>query len=182
MRTVHQHTTVSVPRGAGLTPSLGCRTGMTFVELLLSVAVCAVMLGGVTLVSESLRHDQSDQETRATLRSLRKALNNYYSQHQYCPAGETASTVLKALLADKETAAVVCELRLSTDAAGVMHVQDGYGRSMRYIIRDRGAAAQADFVSAGPDGRFGDLSSPDPDLQQASLDDLYGADLETPSP
>ena len=156
------------------------RSGMGLAELLLCVAVVAMVLGGLVLISQSLRDEACEKQTRQTLRRLRAALHEYHLRHRGWPPGPTTDQAIRSLLADPATARMVGPLSLSTDDQGKARICDGYGQPVRYVIRSQGDANDADFVSAGPDGRFGDLASPQPSLRTEAADNLYGADLETP--
>ena len=158
------------------------RHGMTIVELLLSVAVSAVTLGGITLISESLRTDTSDQQTRRTLRLLRLSLTHYHNRHAAWPPGPTTADAIRAMQADPETAALLRPLRLVDSPQHEWIIRDGYDRPIRYAVGTDGNTVVADFVSAGPDGRFGDLASDHPERRLDAMDNLYGSDLEAPTP
>lgn len=155
---------------------------MGLVELLLSFAMTTAILGGLILVSESLRTDTSEQQTRETLRKLRAALTQYHHRHGTWPPGASTSAAIKALLADPATAEQIKPLPLDTDPQGALHVRDGYGRPLRYFVETRGNTTMADFVSPGPDGQFGDLTSNHPQLRSNAMDNLFGSDMEAPTP
>ncbi len=155
---------------------------MGAIELVVSMAVVGVLLGGVVLVSESLRVSTSDQQTRQTLRRLSMATDAYRRAHGDWPPCSSTARCVGALLADPVSAPMVRSLRLSTDSQGVIHVHDGYGQPIRCISGDKSQTAKPDFVSAGPDGRFGDLSSSREDQFNAAMDNLYSSDLEEPTP
>ena len=158
------------------------RTGMTLVELLLASVAIAIIFGGLILASQSLRNDACDRKTRSTLRQLRGALQAYYDRHNSWPPEPTTHAALSDLLADTASAPFVRSLDLRTDDRGQMCILDGYGQAVRYVIQSGHDAAGADFVSAGPNGRFGDLTSENRSHRQDAADNLYGWDLETPTP
>ena len=158
------------------------RQGMTLVELLLSVAVSAVTLGGITLISESLRTDTSDQQTRRTLRLLRRSLTHYHNRHAAWPSGPTTADAIRSLQEDPEAAAMLRPLRPADSPQHKWIIRDGYDRPIRYAVGTDGNTVVADFVSAGPDGRFGDLASDHPKRRLDAMDNLYGSDLEAPTP
>lgn len=158
------------------------RRAMGLVELLFSLAAVAIVLGVLVLISESLRRDTSERKTRDVLRTLRMALNAYHDRHDAWPVGPGPAQALAALLDDPVTEAMVRPLSLVTDDQGGLAVQDGYGCPIGYVRRTDGGAERVDFVSAGPDGQFGDLGSGHPKMRSAAIDDLYGSDLEPPIP
>lgn len=162
--------------------SVQWRDGMTLVELLLSGVVISIVLGALVLVSQSLRTEACDQQTRSTLHHLRTALHAYHEIHQSWPPGPTTALAVQRLLTDAGTAALVRSLDLGTDIQGQTCVRDGYGNPVRYVIQSRQDTAGADFISAGPNGRFGDLNSSNPKLRDDAADNLHGFDLETPVP
>ena len=155
--------------------------GMTLVELLLTNTFIAMILGGLILISQSLRNDACEQQTRSTLRQLRSALKAYHRQHNTWPQESTTSEAVKTLLSDNATASIVRPLNLGRDDQNQLCVRDGYGHPVRYVVQSRHNIVHADFISAGPDGRFGDLTSQSPRLRDDAADNLYGFDLETPT-
>ncbi len=174
-----------LPPAALITPVVAMRrtrTGMSLTELLLSLALVYLGLGGVALVSESLRTSTADRQTRDTLRTLQACLSSYHDRHGSWPPGPTASDAIKAMLDDPVTAPLIKPLRLSADADGSLQAHDGYGCPIRYLLRPHGSAIHAQFVSAGPDGQFGDLTSEHQELRSHAMDNVYSSDLETPTP
>lgn len=196
---------------SSLTPSprtcvaSGRRRAMTITELLLVLVVIGLTMGGLLIVTTSLRAESAEQQTRRTLRALGQALSLH---HQLVASGRAAPhaldvlqrgpthAVLSALLANPATAAVLREVNVESDANGSLIVRDGYGRAIRYLPPapgmtpapgsspapgttsgdDTAGAATSgsgtsggDFVSAGPDGRFGDTSDPTPFTSAADL-------------
>jgi type II secretory pathway pseudopilin PulG len=165
--------------------------GMTFTEMLLSMVLVAAVLGGLQVVSASLRAESADEQTRRTLRALRAAAvlhlrlehNGDVSADAVAALrGGLTADVLKVLLANPRTASLLASLRVDHAADGSLIVRDGYGRPIRYLppaatdddtnVR---TTTPGDFVSAGPDGRFGAPAGNDP----AAADNLYGSDMET---
>src|SRR5690606_18809275 len=131
-----------------------------------------------SLVSASLRNDTADARTRQTLATLRRALLHYEETHGRGLAGSTPRGI-ETLLADRTTVSIVQSLTLTRTDEGAT-VLDGFGRPVRFQPRAADGARQADFVSAGPDGRFGDPTSTNPDERSAAMDNLYGSDMEGP--
>ncbi len=151
--------------------------GMTLTELMLCSVLAVAVMGALSLVSASLRNDTAEQQTRATLRTLREALVLYRETHGDWPRGSTHE-VLEALLSERATMELIEGLTVTRTSEGLT-VLDGFGRAVVYlpVSEDR---SEGDFVSAGPDGRFGDSRSTDPRQRSAAMDNLYGADTERP--
>ncbi len=156
------------------------RAAMTLVELMLSVAIASAVLGVLVLVSASLRAGIGEDRTRQVLLTLHDALATYRQTHETDPAGHTHE-VIKLLFEDAATAPILESLsRDQTQDSDV--VRDGYGRPVRYLPPAPDVSLPGDFVSAGPDRRFGDPASDQPDDRRAAIDNLYGSDMEAPTP
>ncbi len=180
---------IRYPTTDGLTASpvwrvgtTGRSAGMALVEMLLAASVIGIVLGGLILASQSLRTETCEQQTRSTLRHLRAALRQYHQRHGAWPSGPTITTAVKALRADPAAAPLLAHITVRTGPGGQIDVHDGYGRPIRYVVEPRGGKIQADFVSAGPDGRFGDPASTHSHVRSDAVDNLYGSELETPTP
>lgn len=174
-------TSRTTPPQVAVAAAAGC-DGMSLVEMLLSLATISLVLGGAVLVSESLRAGTADHQTRETLMALRVALTAYHDHHGRWPRGSTESEAIRELATDPSTLSLIQSLRVNTDPRGRTRVFDGYGKPIRYIVRAEGDASYADFVSAGPDGKFGDLASDSPQVRNDAVDNIYGSDLEAPTP
>lgn len=142
--------------------------GMGLTEFVLSLAVVAGVLAGLVFTSNSLRVTHADRQTRETLRALRTALVAYERRHGQWPPGP-ADRALQTLALDPVSAPALRPLVLGTNAAGGPIVRDGYGHEIRYVRLPHADAP--DFVSGGPDGAFADAT-----------DNLYGSDMQTPTP
>ncbi len=153
---------------------------MTLVELMLSIAMACAVLGVLVLVSASLRAGIGDDRTRQVLTTLHDALAKYRQTYTADPTGRTHE-VIKLLFEDAATAPILESLsRDRTQGADV--VRDGYGRPVRYLPPAPDGSRPGDFVSAGPDRRFGDPASDQPGDRRAAIDNLYGSDMEAPTP
>lgn len=172
---------------------------MTLTEMVLALVLIAGVLGGLQMLSASLRADSADEQTRRTLRTLRAAaiLHHHLAQRGEANAASVAAlrtgptdAALAALLAHPRTAAILApvETAFTRTADGRLIARDGYGRAIRYLPPppsrpDQPADAYhdtpGDFVSCGPDGRFGDPPASDPaGYTPGTADNLYGSDLE----
>lgn len=159
------------------------RHGMSLGEMLLSLAGIAVILGLLMSVTNSVRADNADQQTRQTLRSLRLALDHYFQATNTYPP-EPASIAIHYLQSLPACETYLRELRFRTNLEGFTTITDGYGRPIRYFqtaIHTTQGQYLPDFVSPGPDGRLGDMTSSDPLQQQAISDNVYGRDVQIPA-
>jgi hypothetical protein len=154
---------------------------MTFLEMLLSLSVVAGVLGGMVVASDGVRARHAERQTLGTLRTLRVALLQYRAEHGVFPAGPT-SACLGSLLAMPGAGGVLRGLPMGRAEDGGPAVLDGYGRAIEYIPPGEGQVQQPDFVSAGPDGRFGDLHAGRGRGSPAAVDNLYGSDTEAATP
>lgn len=160
----------------------GCR-GMSLGEMLLSMAGIAIILGLLMSVTNSVRADNADQQTRQILRSLRLALDQYQQATGNYPP-EPASVAIHYLQSLPDCEKHLRELRFRTNLEGFTTITDGYGRPIRYFQAthlSNQSQFQPDFVSPGPDGKLGDLTSSDPLQQQAISDNVYGRDVQIPA-
>lgn len=156
---------------------------MSLGEMLLTLAGIAVILGLLMSVSNSVRADNADQQTRQILRSLRLALDHYHQATSKYPP-EPASVAIHYLQSLPACEIYLRDLRFRTSLEGYTTITDGYGRPIRYFQATHHTPQgqyQPDFVSPGPDGRLGDMTSNDPIQQQAISDNVYGRDVQIPA-
>lgn len=151
--------------------------GMNLSEMVLSLAGIAIILGLLMSVTHSVRADNADQQTRQILRSLRLALDNYHKSTRDFPP-EPASVAIHYLQSTPACEVHLRGLRFRTNPEGFTTITDGYGRPIRYLQNTPRGQYQPDFVSPGPDGRLGDITSQDPRQQQAVSDNVYGRDVQ----
>ncbi|MBI1336164.1 MAG: hypothetical protein GC164_04280 [Phycisphaera sp.] len=161
---------------------------MTLIEMMLAMAVIAGVLGVLVMVSESLRAENAQSRTRARLTTLRAALVRYHDKHGVWPEGDT-SHALGTLLADNDVAQLVIPLGPVCGIDGRWRLRDGYGGEIVYRLNtthtddpDHPTRTEADFVSPGADGHFGNSDSSSEPRRQAAVDNLYGSDLEAVAP
>jgi hypothetical protein len=165
----------------GRTASLAHRLGMGLGEMLLTLSAIAILLGVLMMVSNTLRTENAYQQTVSILRSLRLGLTQYHSLTSTYPPGPT-SVAIHYLQRLPECETHLRGLRLRADREGFMTIDDGYGRPLRYIAPADQRLRIGDFVSAGPDGLFGDHLNPDARSQNAMLDNIYSSHLSIPAP
>jgi hypothetical protein len=188
------HTTPSprMPRTRGFRGTHR-RLGLGLVEAVVTLVALAGVLGGLVATSTSLRTGSSEQQTRTTLRQLRLALNRYVADHGDTLPGPTARA-LATLLQDPAARGPMSDLVFAADEQGRSMLRDGYGHAILYVGPEAKLPQGADFVSPGPDGKFGTPGiSETPGTpsggggggdRRAALDDVYGADtyMEIPTP
>lgn len=156
-------------------------TGMGLGEMLLVLAGVSVVLGLLAMVSGSVRAENADSQTRQILRTLRMALDTYHdTTSQYPPGPE--SVAIHHLQTLPETDSMMRTLRFHADKDGFIAINDGFGRAIKYLDPQEAGHRQADFVSAGADGWFGDSQSDQLHHQQAVIDNIFGSDVLTPQP
>ena len=158
------------------------RRGFTLVELLIVVAVLALLFGGLVRITDGLRNDAKRQQARVLLTALASATGVYAELQApledgsegadaatgYPPGAFDADArpCLAALLATPQTRQKLAGLgwpwsRLLDDSEGWV---DPWGRPLRYVTRLHDERAvrmnggKPFWVSAGPDGRFGDAN------------------------
>ena len=148
---------------------------MTLPGMLVSLVVGCIALAGFVLVERAVRHQAAVEHTRQTLRQLNRALALHARNHGHAPTGD-AHDALRALQHASADHATLDALPLQrhTDR---WRVTDGFGRPMRYRPPDQTPADHGAFVSAGPDGRFGDPYASQSHAQRAAADNILGHDL-----
>lgn len=163
-------------------PTRAARPGMALTELLVTGVVIAAALGALAVVSESLRADTARDRTHDTLTLIASAMSAYHAE--YGPAALPPSTpdALAALFYDPATAEDLADLSLERDANYRPMLRDGFGQPLVYLTPAERGAATGDFVSAGPDRRFGDPFADDPATRRAAADNLYASDREPHQP
>ena len=150
---------------------------MTLVELMLSIVVTAALMGLLVLLSGTLRRDSADQRTWQLLQTLHEALQRYHAAHAAWPSGPTPE-VLRMLLTDSASSDLMENMQLDR-LEGPLALRDGYGRQLKYLPTT--GSREGCFVSAGPDGQFGNPDAEDAKLSGAAIDNLYSRDAEDPS-
>ena len=165
---------------------------MTFPEMLLSMVGIVAALGVVLAVCVSLRADTAQSRTVETLAALRAAYDQWRADAPRKPAADapqTTSQVLARLLDHPAARRTLADAGVRVDhlVDGSLRVRDGYGWPVRFVPPRAAAsgaapAHAADFVSAGPDGRFGAAAAfdePTEATHAAGADDLLASDRET---
>ncbi len=73
--------------------------GFTLVELMISIAIVAVMFGVIINSVFGVRRNGRDAQRQADLRTIQSALQNFYTDQNYFPnnAGSTTSTDISTL-------------------------------------------------------------------------------------
>ncbi len=155
--------------------------GMGLGEMMLTLAGIALFLGVLMTVSNTVRAENADHQTRAILRSLRMAVMQYHSMTEAYPPGPV-SVAIHYLQRLPECEVHLRGLKLRADRDGFMTIDDGFGRPLRYIDPTMQRMRIGDFVSAGPDGLFGDTQNTDDRLQHAMMDNIYSSDVSVPTP
>jgi hypothetical protein len=154
---------------------------MSLGETLLSLAGIAVILSLLMAVTNSVRAENADQQTRQILRSLRMALDQYHqATHTFPPSPMSVAIHYLQTLPSSQNH--MRGLQLRTDSDGFSVIDDGYGRPLRYFRSTPRGDQSPDFVSAGPDGIFGDRAATDSTHQQAVIDNVYGSEVQVPNP
>ena len=175
--------------------------GMTLLEILFVAGVISGLLSVFVGVSETLVSDSARNQTLAILRSLGRALVDYRQAHGAYPSATEPKQMdtpmarcFAALRSSPATERIVNDIpdhpitppRYST-------VNDGFGNELVYVDPSDPAELNAQWVrrfprspmnrpfivSAGEDGKFGDLTSSEPQGPRLSLDNLYSFELET---
>lgn len=146
--------------------------------MLLSIVVISCLLILLILVSNSLRTETAEQDTRQTLRMLRVSLLQYHQDHQHWPKGPTPYALMQMLSdpASRDTMHNVSVVMLRNK---LPIVRDGFGQEIRYLTPTAYSPnALPDFVSAGLDGDFGNPIGKNPQSKQAAIDNVFGIDTE----
>lgn len=177
---MNHHTTGSRSPSQSRLSGLARHMGMSLSEMLLTLAGVAVVLGVLMTVTHSVRADNADQQTRQILRSLRQALDQYQLNTKSYPP-EPSSVAIHYLQSMPQCEVFLRNLRMKTSLEGFTTIVDGYGRPIRYMQTTPSGQFQPDFISSGPDGRLGDVTSQDPKQQQAVSDNVYGRDVQLPA-
>jgi type II secretory pathway pseudopilin PulG len=151
---------------------------MGFVEMLLSIVVIACMLSLLILVSNSLRTETAEQDTRQTLRMLRVSLMQYHQNHANWPKGPTPYALMQ-MLSDPASRDTMQNISVVMLRNKLPIVRDGFGQEIRYLPPQQDQPSnQPDFVSAGLDGDFGNPNGHSTQSKQAAIDNVYGVDTE----
>lgn len=150
---------------------------MGFIEMLLSIVVIACMLIMLILVSNSLRTETAEQDTRQTLRLLRVSLLQYHQEHHNWPKGPTPYALMQ-MLSDPASRDTMHNISVVMLRNRLPIVRDGFGQEIRYLAPQPKSPYPPDFVSAGLDGDFGDPTAANSQTRQAAIDNVFGIDTE----
>ncbi len=145
--------------------------------MLFSMVAIMVVLGIIVLVSNTLRAQTADADTRQTLRLLRASLLQYHETHNTWPSGPTSNALL-VLLCDTAAKCAVQSVPIIMAQPRVPIVYDGFGHAVVYLPSRRDSPHPPDFASAGPDGYMGDSASQNDNQRLAATDNIYGIDTE----
>jgi type II secretory pathway pseudopilin PulG len=180
------------PEGAARASFAGLLGGQGFVAatrpalaaleaLLLLVIVAAglsLLVGQAESARDRLRQDLASRQ----LRDLREALSVYYLDTGTFPPGKpdaTSSDAFKALRSWPSSAAVLANWPQPAPAQADAAPCDPWRTPYRYIAADNDRMQQAAsnggwpfFLSAGPDGDFGDSASPAAEIDNRRTDEL----------
>lgn len=152
--------------------------GMGFIEMLLSIIVIACMLSMLIVVSNSLRTETAEQDTRQTLRLLRVSLLQYHQEHNQWPKGPTPFALMQ-MLSDTASRDTMHNLNVVMLRNKFPIIRDGFGQEIRYLAPQlNDPSIPPDFTSAGLDGDFGNPTGNTPQAKQAAIDNVYGIDTE----
>lgn len=151
---------------------------MGFIEMLLSIAVIGCMLIMLILVSNSLRTETAEQDTRQTLRMLRVSLLQYHQEHDAWPKGPTPFALMQ-MLSDPSSRDTMHNVSVVMLRNKLPIVRDGFGQEIRYLAPNAYSPTDLpDFVSAGFDGDFGNPTGQTVQAKQAAIDNVFGVDTE----
>lgn len=149
-------------------------------EMLLTLAGITAVLGVLMMVSNTVRAENADSQTKGILRQLNNAVTRYHAITQQYPPGP-ASVAIHYLQRLPESESHLRGLNMRADRDGFMTLFDGYGRPLNYNGADT-RSRPGNFISPGPDGLFGDLKSPNPRMQQAVIDNIHSSDIPASTP
>ena len=193
-------TTATPPQRSAFARAGGRRRGMTLLDVALVLVAIAIVLSAAVSVCDALVNDSADRQTTATLMSLDNAMQLFNERHAAWPSGSEPEFIdtpmarcVAALRSSPATDKLVTSLPgLSYTPGRWFTVHDGFGRVMMYVnpqdthpemVKQAGRFPRSPqsrpfIVSAGADGRFGDLSADDPALRFDVADNLYSYEQE----
>lgn len=154
------------------------RRALTLTETLLLLVIAFMGLFTALWITDSFEDRLLEHENQRILASLSTALHDYEQHTASTPPGPV-SKASAALLELPQARANLHDLPLLRTADGYATLLDAYLRPLAYTETSQGSLPVGDFVSAGPDGLFGDAFADDPALTDALIDDRYSSDFES---
>ncbi|WP_432800263.1 type II secretion system protein GspG [Poriferisphaera sp. WC338] len=153
---------------------------MTLPETLLSAVIIALVLASLVMVSNSLRANSELERTEYTLTILEHALMVYHKSYE-TGLPQSTSQMLLALSTDNATRNLLRNIPMKHDPENPdnLIILDGFGNPIQYIPPSQRGNVYGDFVSAGPDGQFGDIFNKNQEQKVGAIDNLHGSDTIT---
>ncbi|MEQ9453103.1 MAG: hypothetical protein RLN76_00745 [Phycisphaeraceae bacterium] len=153
------------------------RHALTTSETLLTLAIATTLLITGLWTAETYADQLREARNQQILTSLGIAIERYErTTGQHLPG--PASIAMTQLTQLEDIRPVIANLPVRVDPNGRVTPLDAYNNPLAYLETSQGAMSVSDFVSAGPDGRFGDAYSDDPAKISALIDDQYASDFE----
>ena len=141
------------PRGAGET----CRPrqrGFTLVELIVAVAIMAILVTLVVGVSKHVRAEAARKATASTQAILMDAIQEYFEQKGGYPPQSSMAELVEELKAQPEARTRLYLLPQDAFKTTTGEVVDGFGNAMSYS-ETGGLGGGPVVISSGPDGPQG---------------------------
>ncbi|MEQ9461958.1 MAG: hypothetical protein RIG82_13500 [Phycisphaeraceae bacterium] len=153
------------------------RHALTTSETLLTLAIATTLLITALWTAETYADQLREGRNERILTSLGIAIERFErTTGQHLPG--PASIAMTQLTQLEDIRPVIANLPVRVDRSGRVTPLDAYNNPLAYLETSQGAMSVSDFVSAGPDGRFGDAYSDDPAKISALIDDQYASDFE----
>jgi len=128
----------------------GKQYGFSLTEVLITVAVLAVLMGALMGLGKRLSRQGQENLCRNTIQILVAAIEQYHEFHGKFP--DQAANLYQQLYSLSQSR-VVCE-KIQKQLVGSSEFMDPWGKPLRYAYHDGWTFPV--ITSAGPDGYFGD--------------------------
>ncbi|QDU71656.1 hypothetical protein [Mucisphaera calidilacus] len=153
------------------------RRALAPTETLLALTLAMITLLAAVWITDSFEDRLLENENERILTQLSTALRHYERETGTTPPG-LIQQATAALLDHPDTRRHLDGLPLLLADNDQPILLDAYLNPLAYTETSQGSLPVGDFVSAGPDGRFGNAASDNPEDIDALIDDRYSSDFE----
>jgi prepilin-type N-terminal cleavage/methylation domain-containing protein len=138
------------------------RRGFTLVELLIVMAIMAILIALAVGIGRWISEESARKRTQTAMKMVKAAISQYmevYPQTEYPPDdneyGSSSETLLRYLWKVEAARQTLQKIEPEIFRGHKDPLVDSWGKQMRYD-RDGGAGGTGVIISAGPDGKFDD--------------------------
>lgn len=150
---------------------------LTTTETLLALAIATALLASGLWTANAWADNLQLHHNARILTKLSLAIERF-ERLTGQPLPGPATNAMAHLAEQQELRPLIHNLPVRIENDGRLTPLDAWNQPLAYLDNSQGTLAVGDFVSAGPDGVFGDPYASNPERQNALVDDQYASDFE----